>query len=132
MKRLATALLAAALSWAAVPPAAAASTPPQKLAQVPILEVQIPAVFDSSSVAYVLAGGRFNNGCYHWIGAEVQQKPNFITEIRSYAAVSQGMCPQMIVPFHQQIQLGQLASGTYELHFVTSDGNYLEERLTIQ
>lgn len=105
---------------------------PQTLVFAPVADVQIPDRFDSQSDAYVMATGKFRNGCYRWIGADIQQLPNYVTEIRSYASLSHGMCIQMIIPFQARISLGQLASGTYDLHFVMADGSYLAQQLTIQ
>ena len=115
-----------------VGPMVLAETPPPILIDAPIFDVQIPDRFDTTSNAYVVAVGKFRSGCYKWVGADVQQKPNFVTEIRSYASLSQGMCIQMIIPFQARIQLGQLAPGTYQLHFVKSDGSYIDQQLTIQ
>lgn len=129
MRGLTSALFFATLFWVCK---VAVADPLPTLMSAPISTIEIPATFNSNSQAYVLAEGRFRNGCYRWVGADVQQKPNWVTEIRGYASVSQGMCIQMIIPFHAQIPLGQLASGTYELHVVRPDGSYIAEHLTIQ
>ncbi len=103
-----------------------------KLIQVGISDVFIPAGFDSTSDAYVVASGVFPNGCYRWSHAEVTHKDTNVHEVRSMANVSQGMCIMVLVPFSKAVKLGKFASGKHTLKFLNGDGTYLEKSLTIE
>lgn len=100
--------------------------------EVRVTDAIVPGGFDSNTDAYVIEVGLFPNGCYKWAYAETTNLPGNITEIRSYATVASGMCPMVIVPFHREVQLGKLASGTHLIRFINSDGTYLEEQMDIE
>jgi len=104
----------------------------EKEVMVEISGAYIPARFDSRSEAYVIVNGVFQNGCYKWKKAEVVHLNPTTHEIRSYATVSQGMCLMVLVPFLEEIPLGQLQTGTHKLRFVSDDGTYLEKSLNIE
>jgi hypothetical protein len=95
-------------------------------------DVYVPAGFDSQTDAYVVASGIFPNGCYRWKEAQVKNLSDFEHNITSYAAVSQGMCIQVLVPFSKDIRLGRLSSGTHTLRFMSGDGTYMEKNLVIE
>jgi len=107
-------------------------TPKVKDVPVSISEIYIPGNLDSRSQAFVVASGMFPNGCYRWKGAERTDIDAFTHEVRSLAAVSQGMCIMVLVPFSQEIRLGILKSGTHTLRFLNGDGTYLEKIMVIK
>ncbi len=105
---------------------------PSKIVEVRVYDAIIPGGFDSNSDAYVIENGFFPNGCYRWAYADTVNLPGNITEVRSYASVTSGMCPQVIIPFHKEVRLGRLSSGTHLIRFVNSDGTYIEEQMNIE
>lgn len=131
MQRLATAGFCLLLNSIAMIPASSQPLTPI-LTDAPVNSIEIPESFVADAPAYIIVEGRFRSGCYKWVGAEVQQKPNFITEIHGFAQVSNGICIQMIIPFREKVPLGPLPAGTYDLHFMRADGSFLREVLTIQ
>lgn len=114
-------------SWAEVPPA-----PTDKEVQIGITGVYVPSGFTASSDAFVVVNGVFQNGCYRWKKSALTHRDDFTHEIRSYAAVSPGMCIMVLVPFQKEIRLGKLRSGTHNLRFENGDGTYFEKHLVVR
>lgn len=110
----------------------AADSIPEKEVSVGISGAFVPGGFDSSSDAYVVVNGVFQNGCYRWSRAEVVNVDDFTHEITSKAKVTQGMCIMVLVPFQKDIALGKLNSGKHTLKFLNGDGTYLEKQLNIE
>jgi hypothetical protein len=125
-------LIAASLMLAQATLAASAARAEEKEVAVGISGVFVPAGFDSSSDAYVIVNGVFQNGCYKWSRAERTNRDEFNHEIRSIATVTQGMCIMVLVPFQKEVRLGQLATGKHTLKFVNGDGTYLEKTLSVE
>ena len=122
-----------ALSLLALIPLAKAEGLPQvREVVVGVSDVFVPGGFDSDADAYVVVSGLFPNGCYRWKGADVSSVDAMTHEIQSKAAVSQGMCIMVLVPFSKEIRLGKLQSGTHTLRFLNGDGTYLERNLKIE
>jgi hypothetical protein len=48
------------------------------------------------------------------------------------ATVSQGMCMMVLIPFTQEVRLGELQSGTHQLRFISGDGTYLQKTMVIE
>jgi hypothetical protein len=109
-----------------------ASQPLEKEVTIGISGAYIPAGFDSDSDTYVIVNGVFQNGCYRWKKSEINNLDALTHEVRSVAAVSQGMCLMVLVPFQKEIRLGKLQSGKHLLRFVSGDGTYLEKSLVIE
>ena len=109
-----------------------AGTPVEKEVQVGISGVYIPAGFDSSSDAYVVVNGVFQNGCYRWSRAEVTSADKFTHEVKTMATVTEGMCIMVLVPYQKDIRLGKLDTGKHNLKFSNGDGTYVEKTLTIE
>lgn len=128
MKAFACSTLAALLF--ALP--AFSETAPSKEVQIGINNVYIPGGFDSASDVFVVVNGIFPNGCYQWGRAEVKHSGTFNHEIRSLAAVSQGMCIMVLIPFQKEVRLGKFATGQHTLRFQNGDGTYLEKNMTIE
>lgn len=106
--------------------------PEVKEVQIGINDVFIPSGFDSNSDVYVVTNGIFPNGCYRWSKADVKHTDSFTHEVRSSAAVSQGMCIMVLVPFTKEVRLGKFEVGKHTLRFVNGDGTYLEKSLRIE
>lgn len=109
-----------------------ADAPAEKEVQVGISGAFVPGGFDSSSDAYVIVNGVFQNGCYKWKRADISSKDSFTHEIRSIAAVTQGMCIMVLIPFQKDVRLGQLQQGKHTLRFLNGDGTYLEKSLVVE
>lgn len=109
-----------------------AEVPAEREVQVGISGAFIPGGFDSASDAYVIVNGVFQNGCYKWKRADINSKDGFTHEIRSIAAVTQGMCIMVLIPFQKDVRLGQLQSGKHTLRFVNGDGTYLEKSMVVE
>lgn len=99
---------------------------------VSINDVFVPGGFDSEADSYVVVSGLFPNGCYHWKEAKVTNTGTYSHDIQSVAAVNQGMCIMVLVPFTKEVRLGQLASGTHTLKFINGDGTYLQKTLVVE
>ena len=92
----------------------------------------IPSGFDSTSDAYVVVSGIFQNGCYKWKRADIANTGEFSHEVQSIASVSQGMCLMVLVPFQKEVRLGQLAKGHHTIRFISGDGTYLEKQMVVE
>ncbi len=124
--------LVAALATGFASHAIADDLPPVKNVVININDAFIPGGFDSETDAYVIVNGLFPNGCYRWKEAQVNHVNTMEHEITSVAAVSQGMCIQVLVPFSKDIKLGKLATGKHSLRFLSGDGTYLEKSLVVE
>ena len=128
MKALVMSLLVAGIGLAAN-----VSTAAEKEGLVGVSEVYIPSGFDKESDVFVVVSGVFPNSCYRWKEAKVAtDKQANITEVRSTASVSQGMCLMVLVPFQKEVQLGKLGAGEHKVRFMSGDGTYLEKTLVIE
>lgn len=103
-----------------------------KEVQVGINGVYVPGGFDSSSETYVVVNGVFQNGCYKWNRAEVENKDTFNHSVKSIASVSQGMCIMVLVPFQKEVRLGKFATGKHNLRFENGDGTYFDKTLVVE
>lgn len=110
----------------------ATPTVTEKEAQIGISGAFVPAGFDSSSDAYVVVNGVFQNGCYSWKRAEVNTTGEFTHEVKSIATVKQGMCIMVLIPFQKDIRIGKLPQGSHTLKFLNGDGTYLEKNLIVE
>ena len=104
----------------------------EKEVQIGISGAFVPAGFDSTSDAYVVVNGVFQNGCYSWKRSDINNTSEFNHEIKSIAGVKQGMCIMVLIPFQKDIRLGKLATGKHTLKFLSGDGTYLEKTLNIE
>ncbi len=110
----------------------ATPTVTEKEVEIGISGAFVPAGFDSTSDAYVVVNGVFQNGCYSWKRSDVNNISEFNHEIKSVAAVKQGMCIMVLIPFQKDIRLGKLATGKHTLKFLSGDGTYLEKTLNVE
>ncbi len=99
---------------------------------VPINDVYIPNGFDSGSDAFVVVNGWFPHSCYKLKDVKVEHVGPLLHEVTTNAIVTEGLCLTVIIPFHREVQLGKLATGTHQIHFMNGDGTYMEKRLTIE
>lgn len=99
---------------------------------VGINDAYVPSGFDSTSESFVVVSGLFNNSCYKSKTAEVNHVGPLLHEVRAKAMVTEGLCLMVLVPFHQEVQLGKLSVGDHSIHFVNGDGTYWEKHLTIE
>ena len=110
---------------------AKADPQPQEVT-VGISGAYVPAGFDSTSDAYVVVNGVFQNGCYKWSRAEQVTRDTFTHEIKTIATVTPGMCIMVLIPYQKEVRLGQLPSGKHTLRFLNGDGTYLEKTLNVE
>ena len=110
----------------------AAIDPTPKEVQVGINGVFVPGGFDSTTDAYVVVSGIFQNGCYKWNRAERTSRDPFTHEIKSIASVTPGMCIMVMIPFQKEVRLGQLNAGEHTLRFLNGDGTFIEKKLTVE
>ncbi|MBX3042033.1 MAG: hypothetical protein KF789_15105, partial [Bdellovibrionaceae bacterium] len=92
MKLFSLLLLPALFVFSSFASAEMPPTPADREVQIGITGVYAPGGFTASSEAFVVVNGVFQNGCYRWKKADVKHRDDFVHEIRSYAAVSPGMC----------------------------------------
>lgn len=128
----------AALSLGLALPAFAEPAPGQqppaqaKEVSIGISEAFVPAGFDSTTEAYVIVSGMFNNGCYQWSRAEVRHVDDFTHEVQAYAKVSPGMCLMVLVPYQKEVKLGTLKTGQHIVRFIGGDATYLEKTFEVE
>ncbi|MBX3019756.1 MAG: hypothetical protein KF767_17855 [Bdellovibrionaceae bacterium] len=136
MKLASTVLLAAlALSLPSFANQTAPGQPPAqntKEVSIGVSEAYVPAGFDSTTEAYVIVSGMFNNGCYQWSRAEVRHVDDFNHEVSTFAKVSPGMCLMVLVPYQKEVKLGTLKSGKHIVRFVGGDATYLEKTFEVE
>jgi hypothetical protein len=130
MKTLLMTLALALTTWTTAALADAPQAPREVM--VGINEAYIPGGFDSTSDAYVVVSGIYNNGCYRWSRAEVLAVNAHEHEVRTFATVSPGMCLMVLVPYQREVRLGTLDSGKHVVRFVNGDGTYLEKSFSIE
>jgi hypothetical protein len=105
---------------------------PAKEMLVGISDAFVPGGFDTNSEAYVVANGMYPNGCYKFSRAEVSNQAGLVHEVRIFAAVQQGMCLMVLVPFTKEVSLGKLEAGVHKVRFMGGDGTFLEKTLEIK
>lgn len=98
---------------------------------VNVTDAYIPSGFDSGSAAFVVVSGMFPNSCYKFKAIEVKNVGPALQEVTSKADVTQGLCLMVMIPWHREAQLGQLAVGTHQVHFMNGDGTYMEKQIVI-
>ena len=94
-----------------------------KLVRVPVTAAFVPQGFDSNDRAQLVIEGYFPNTCYR-IGptqVKVNSKDGAV-QIEQWAYLHKGMCAQMIVPYDQEVSIGHLKDGNYDVR----DGAYGE------
>jgi hypothetical protein len=112
--------------------AQAEGTPASKDVAIAINDVFVPGGFDSNTEAYVVVSGIFPNSCYTWKGITRRDAGKFEHEITPMAAVNQGMCMMVLVPFSRALRLGKLDQGKHTLRFLSNDGTFLEKTLVVE
>lgn len=105
---------------------------PAKEVLIGISDAHVPGGFDTNSEAYVVASGMYPNGCYKFSRADVAHQAGLVHEVRIYAAVQQGMCLMVLVPFTKEVPLGKLEAGVHKIRFIGGDGTFLEKTLEIK
>lgn len=125
-------ILVAAVVFFGMSAFAGTQAPVEKEVQIGLSGVYVPGGFDSSSDVYVVVNGVFQNGCYKWKRADVDNKDDFNHSIKSVASVSQGMCIMVLVPFQKEVRLGKFATGKHNLRFENGDGTYFEKSLVVE
>jgi hypothetical protein len=98
---------------------------------VGVSDAYVPSGFDSTSDAFVVANGWFQNSCYKLKSIEVAHVGPQLHEVTTKANVIEGMCLAVIIPWHREVQLGKLVVGTHQVHFLNGDGTYLEKQIVI-
>jgi hypothetical protein len=87
-----------------------------KVVPVAVNTGYIPVGFDTNDNSQLVAEGLFANTCYKAINPKVKVDHDQKT-IRVYprALKYKGICLQMVVPFHKEIDVGLLRAGTYKV-----------------
>ncbi|HWU44563.1 MAG TPA: hypothetical protein VN132_14025 [Bdellovibrio sp.] len=125
-------MLAAMVVFFGVNVFAAGQVLEEKEVQVGLSGAYIPGGFDSASDVYVVVNGVFQNGCYKWKRADVDNVDTFNHVIKSVASVSQGACIMVLIPFQKEVHLGKFATGKHNLKFENGDGTYFEKTMVIE
>lgn len=85
----------------------------------------LPGGFDSNDNVQIIAEGAFRNSCYRpAVASAVVNKNTKTISISGKSYVYEGFCIQMIVPFHQVINVGVLPPGKYEVVQPASENRY--------
>lgn len=91
----------------------------------------IPSGFDNREPVAIL-GGLFPNSCYSWVRADVKQKDTFTHEVQAIARVQSGMCLMVMIPYSQEVELGEFAPGQHTVRFLNGDGTYIEKSIEVR
>ena len=87
-----------------------------KTVNVGLSKAYIPAGFDDNDRVQFVVEGSFHNTCYKvgpWAFRLDAQNKQIIVQQQAY--VYPGICLQMVVPFHQTIDLGLVQQGSYAI-----------------
>ena len=103
----------------------------EKETYVSFTDVYVPKIVNPGENVVALLSGFFPNSCYRWKNGEVTHESTFKHTVKGLAAVSQGMCLMVIVPFNKEVDLGRLEQGHHVIRIVNGDGTYLEKELDI-
>lgn len=104
-----------------------------KEAVIAVNDVVVPDAVQKDTDAKVVLIGMFPSSCYRWARAEVSSPDDFTHHIKAISNVTLNtMCLMVLVPFHQEVNLGQLAPGAHVLRIVSGDGTYFERKLVVQ
>jgi len=98
---------------------------------VGVSDVYVPNGFDTNAEAFVVVNGLFPNGCYKIKEVRVRNVGSMTQEITTSATVTEGLCLTVIVPFHHEARLGQLAAGVHKLRFLNGDKTFIEKEILI-
>lgn len=115
-----------------VVPAMADEMPPDRDVVVGLNEALMPVSGRVGQNIVAVVSGIFPNGCYRWKGVQISQPESDLREVRAVAAVSQGMCIMVLIPFTKEISLGTFTEGEHAVRFVGGDGTFLERKIRIQ
>ena len=87
-----------------------------KLVQNLFSESYIPKGFDNNDLVQIVAEGVFSNGCYKpgKIAVHVDENKKVI-HVDPYAYIYSGLCIQVMVPYHQVLDIGILRGGNYKI-----------------
>ena len=86
--------------------------------RVPVEESFIPKGFDSNDSVEIVVTGYLPNLCYQSPSATISKQENGNVDIEItaiYNDTMNGVCPEIIVPFDQTIELGVLQAGKYDI-----------------
>lgn len=97
-----------------------------------VSEAFVPSGFDSQSDAYVVVSGVFPNGCYKYKRSDVDHLSNVTHVVRVIAIVKPGVCPRMLIPFSEEVKLGQLETGKHTIRIVNGDNTYFQKQMTVE
>ena len=95
---------------------------------IAVSHVYIPYGFDSNDTSTLLLEGTFPNLCYQNPEAKVTYEGNKINieMTATYRKPGNAQCAQLVLPFVQQVSLGILDRGNYEI--VVNEGSMEEKR----
>lgn len=105
---------------------------PASTSKVNFTSATIPGGFGPDDHVFAVVSGIYPNSCYSWNGASVDQVNDTTFRISGVANVTQGMCMMVLVPFQEEVMVGQLGPGEYTLQFDNGEGTYFEHKLKIE
>jgi len=86
------------------------------LINVPLHTGYIPFGFDTNDKVEVVAEGIFSDGCYRLAGIQANvDKDSKVIKLRAQAYKYDGYCIQVVVDYHQEVNLGLLPNGKYKV-----------------
>ncbi len=95
-----------------------------QIERAPVKHVYVPQGFDANDVIEVIVTGTLPTPCYGRHNTIVKISGRWIQiEVMANRREGQRPCPEMIVPFHEVISVGNLPAGNYN---VTVNGILLE------
>jgi len=129
-----TLLILSSIFFATSSFAAFGSVQEEKEVVVSVSDALVPSsVKANTENVRAVISGMFPNGCYRYNRSDVQtDSKNNISEVKTYATVSQGMCLMVLVPFTKEVQLGTFDKGMHKVRFINGDGTYMEKQFTAE
>lgn len=103
----------------------------QKELSVNFSSIYVDKSADPGETVMVLTSGFYPNACYAWERSQVTHPDAFTHEVRGFAAVTQDICTMQIVPFQQNIKIGQLQPGVHKIKVINGDGTSFIKEVTV-
>lgn len=93
---------------------------------------EVPESVDRTSPATVTVNVYYANTCYRYFIPTVKKGPSNVIEIYPYVNITKGLCGQVVRNLTEPVDLGQLQQGDYLVRVHSSDGQVIDNKMTIK
>ncbi len=99
---------------------------------VSVIDAYIPSNIKVGDNALVVVNGLFPNSCYSYSRSDVYHVDDFNHQIKTIAKVRSGICLRVLVPFNNEVSLGQLKAGEHRVSFIADDDTYFNKTFIVK